>query len=31
MTITIQAVPANSPDLIHNLKTGDEVVITENN
>jgi prevent-host-death family protein len=30
-TITIQEAQAKLPDLIHNLKPGDELVITENN
>lgn len=29
-TITIQEAQAKLPDLIHNLKPGDELVITEN-
>ncbi len=31
LTITIQEAQAKLPDLIHNLKPGDELVITENN
>ncbi len=30
-TVTIQEAHAKLPDLIHNLKPGDELVITENN
>jgi prevent-host-death family protein len=30
-TVTIQEAQAKLPDLIHTLKPGDEVVITENN
>ncbi len=30
-TVTIQEAQAKLPDLIHKLKPGDEVVITENN
>ena len=30
-TVTIQEAQAKLPDLIHQLKPGDEVVITENN
>ncbi|BAC89966.1 type II toxin-antitoxin system Phd/YefM family antitoxin [Gloeobacter violaceus] len=30
VTITIQEAQANLPDLLHNLKPGEELVITEN-
>jgi antitoxin (DNA-binding transcriptional repressor) of toxin-antitoxin stability system len=30
-TITIQEAQAKLPDLIHNLKPGEELIITENN